>query len=96
MNTLLLLAPKVHRSSILFWRMIGSMFMRVNSKCAHQVRPPLRAVRRGTHCLRRKVCCSPTDNTTSSDRHSSTRFLEAAKRVDFAFDGCVSLKDERG
>src|SRR5712671_4313285 len=28
-------------SSILFLRIIGSMFMRVDSKCAHQLRPPL-------------------------------------------------------
>jgi hypothetical protein len=28
-------------SSISFLRIIGSMFMRVNSTCAHQVRPPL-------------------------------------------------------
>ena len=32
-----------HKSSIFLRRIIGSMFMRVNSKCAHQVRPPLRA-----------------------------------------------------
>jgi len=31
-------------SSIFLRRMIGSMFMRVNSKCAHQVRPPLERV----------------------------------------------------
>jgi len=29
------------KSSIVLRRIIGSMFMRVNSKCAHQVRPPL-------------------------------------------------------
>src|SRR5438034_4752711 len=28
------------RSSNCFWRIVGVMFMRVNSKCAHQVRPP--------------------------------------------------------
>src|SRR4029450_2843973 len=28
------------RSSISFLRIVGSMFMRVNSKCAHQLRPP--------------------------------------------------------
>src|ERR1700681_3077780 len=33
-------APKAGCSSIFLRRMIGSMFMRVNSKCAHQVRPP--------------------------------------------------------
>jgi len=27
-------------SSIFLQRVIGSMFMRVNSKCAHQLRPP--------------------------------------------------------
>ncbi len=30
------------KSSILLVRMIGSIFMRVNSKCAHQERPPLK------------------------------------------------------
>src|SRR3984893_16335212 len=34
-----LIAPKTSYSSILFLRIIGSMFMRVNSKCAHQSRP---------------------------------------------------------
>ena len=34
-------APGSRNSSILFLRMIGSMFMRVNSRRAHQVRPPL-------------------------------------------------------
>ena len=33
-------APASRNSSISFLRIIGSMFMRVNSKCAHQVRPP--------------------------------------------------------
>ena len=38
-------------SSIFLRRMIGSMFMRVNSKCAHHVRPPLsRMKRRLTVC----------------------------------------------
>ena len=32
--------PTVHLSSAFLRRMIGSMFMRVNSKCAHQLRPP--------------------------------------------------------
>jgi hypothetical protein len=32
---------KTRRSSISFGRRIGVVFMRVNSKCAHQVRPPL-------------------------------------------------------
>jgi hypothetical protein len=30
-------------SSIFLRRKVGAMFLRVNSKCAHQVRPPLRA-----------------------------------------------------
>jgi len=34
-------APASGKSSIFLRRIIGSMFMRVNSKCAHQVRPPL-------------------------------------------------------
>ncbi len=29
------------KSSIFLRRIVGSMFMRVNAKCAHQVRPPL-------------------------------------------------------
>jgi hypothetical protein len=36
-------APASRTSSIFLRRMIGSMFMRVNSKCAHQVRPPSNA-----------------------------------------------------
>jgi hypothetical protein len=32
--------PASRKSSIFLRRMIGSMFMRVNVKCAHQVRPP--------------------------------------------------------
>jgi hypothetical protein len=35
-------AHRTRRSSIFLQRMIGSMLMRVNSKCAHRVRPPLR------------------------------------------------------
>src|SRR6266478_3637587 len=33
-----------HKSSIFLRRIVGSMFMWVNSKCAHQVRPPLERV----------------------------------------------------
>jgi hypothetical protein len=33
-------ALTIPSSSIFLRRIIGSMFMRVNSKCAHQVRPP--------------------------------------------------------
>jgi hypothetical protein len=33
-------APTPRKSSIFFGRMIGLVLMRVNSKCAHQVRPP--------------------------------------------------------
>jgi hypothetical protein len=32
------------KSSIFLRRIIGAMFMRVNCKCAHQLRPPLRLV----------------------------------------------------
>ncbi len=34
------IAPKTRCASI-FLRIVGAMFMRVNSKCAHRVRPPL-------------------------------------------------------
>ena len=34
------------KSSTFLGRMIGSMFMRVNSKCAHQVRPPVVSINR--------------------------------------------------
>jgi hypothetical protein len=34
------IAPASRTSSIFLRRIIGSMFMRVNLKCAHQVRPP--------------------------------------------------------
>ena len=33
-------APASLNSSIFLGRMVGVMFMRVNSRCAHQVRPP--------------------------------------------------------
>ena len=33
-------APTTSFSSIFYFRMIGSMFMRVNLRCAHQLRPP--------------------------------------------------------
>jgi hypothetical protein len=33
-------ARKMRRSAIFLRRMIGSMFMRVSSRCAHQLRPP--------------------------------------------------------
>jgi len=33
-------APASRRSSIFLRRIVGTMFMRVNSNCAHQVRPP--------------------------------------------------------
>ena len=39
MNAAKLSAVKASCSSILFLKMIGSMFMRVNLKCVHQVRP---------------------------------------------------------
>jgi len=38
-------APRTSRPSIFLRRIIGSMFIRVNSKCAHQVRPPLNGVK---------------------------------------------------
>jgi hypothetical protein len=34
-------APASRKSSIFLRRIVGAMFMRVNSKCAHRVRPPL-------------------------------------------------------
>jgi len=39
-------APTSRKSSIFLRRMIGSIFMRVNSQCAHQLRPPLSRHRR--------------------------------------------------
>jgi hypothetical protein len=36
-------APKTRSSSIFLRRKVGVVFMRVNSKCAHQARPPSRA-----------------------------------------------------
>jgi hypothetical protein len=35
------------KSSIFFWKIFGAMFMGVNSKCAHQVRPPLSQIEGG-------------------------------------------------
>jgi len=32
------------KSSIFLRRIVGAMFMRVNSRCAHQLRPPLAAI----------------------------------------------------
>ena len=37
-------APASGKSSIFLRRIIGSMFILVNSKCAHQVRPPRRPI----------------------------------------------------
>jgi len=37
-------ARSSRKSSIFFERKVGVVFMRVNSKCAHQVRPPLNAI----------------------------------------------------
>jgi len=34
-------APSWRKSSIFLRRIVGAIFMRVNSKCAHQARPPL-------------------------------------------------------
>jgi hypothetical protein len=39
------------KSSIFLRRMIRAMFMRVNSTCAHQERPPLPGTATGTSCL---------------------------------------------
>src|SRR2546428_665408 len=36
--------PNTRRSSNFLGRIVGVVFMRVNSKCAHQVRPPLEGV----------------------------------------------------
>ena len=33
-------AHRTCRSSIFLGRIVGAMFMRVNAKCAHQLRPP--------------------------------------------------------
>ena len=41
-------ATTSRKSSIFLRRKVGAMFMRVNAKCAHQVRPPLRADSGGT------------------------------------------------
>ena len=49
----------IRSSSILFLRMIGSMFMRVNSKCAHQVRPPFGR----TRGIRRQLLQQARDGT---------------------------------
>ena len=37
-------APASSKSSIFLRRIVGEVFMRMNSKCAHQVRPPLRPI----------------------------------------------------
>jgi hypothetical protein len=36
-------APASRKSSNFLGRIVSSMFMRVNSRCAHQVRPPVGA-----------------------------------------------------
>ena len=43
------------KSSIFLRRMIGSMFVGVNSKCAHQLRPPLGRMREGCRETRREA-----------------------------------------
>ena len=37
-------APTSRESSIFLGRIVGVVFMRVNSKCAHQLRPPSQAL----------------------------------------------------
>jgi hypothetical protein len=65
--------PNISCSSNLFLRMIGSMFMRVNSKCAYQLRPPLgvegsgRRRREGLSCCRIRTVegCRPAEGELS-------------------------------
>ena len=49
-------APASRTSSIFLRRIVGSMFMRVNSKCAHQVRPPLTPLGSGVRVARVRLC----------------------------------------
>jgi hypothetical protein len=35
------ITQRIRSSSIFLRRIVGAMFMRLNSKCAHQLRPPL-------------------------------------------------------
>ena len=63
-------APSWQKSSIFLRRMIGSMFMRVNSKCAHQVRPPLSRMKR------RLTVCRPS--ATREDLSRRVRYFVAS------------------
>src|SRR2546425_13079961 len=49
------LTPRIHRSSICLGRIVGVVFMPVNSKCAHQVRPPPSRLRRNAAVGQRLV-----------------------------------------
>src|SRR5205085_363386 len=59
-------APVSHKSSIFLRRKIGLMFMRVNSKCAHQVRPPSLASGGATKSIPRVV---PNHNPMAVERN---------------------------
>src|SRR5947207_314096 len=100
-------ALTTRRSSIFLRRMVGSTFMRVKSKCAHQVRPPpgwFGWCSAAGYCLATSQDQSLHVATHSEDRlrqPSVYRFESLSPRpaqpqAHLAFDECVSLTDERG
>ncbi len=58
------------KSSIFLRRIIGSMSMRVNAKCAHHVRPP------PSHMKRRLTVCRPS--ATREDLSRRVRYFVAS------------------
>src|SRR5262245_1428784 len=63
--------PNWRKSLIFLGRRVGAMFMRVNSKCAHQLRPPPRGIWRssamsGSRARRGRRLTSPVDLTKAS------------------------------
>jgi len=58
------------KSSIFLWRKVGVVFMRVNSKCAHQVRPPLTQTRGGQRSVNIGKHLAPTRDPPLGAVHS--------------------------
>ncbi len=68
------------KSSIFLQRIVGVMFMRVNSKYAHQVRPP-------SGSIRRSPPLGKTLGTIASDLYSSRSVLAGSIRATLRIGG---------
>ena len=70
-------APASRNSSIFLRRMIGVTFMRVNSKCARQVRPPLPGLQQLRRAWWAIVGCCPT----SANHHHRSKEYTVSKNI---------------